>query len=275
MNEIAFFLKPQTDSDEAWQQLEDAGCHLLYSSEEENGAQVIFGRIPHHLKNTEVAKLCPAVDKIEAAPFPPIDWEAQWASHGSDYHDGFVHLKLSDYADDLLSTLKLKPGPGFGDLSHPTTRLVLTLMPALVKNKLVIDIGCGSGILSLAAIAMGAKAVVGIDIDAEAVNHARQNADLNDMTKNIQFFLPEDYLPNEINPLEEVVVLMNMIQSEQQTAWMSLKNIHINAHTMITSGILAEGLESYLQQCQSWKWEQVNKIECDGWLGFRLKKSRH
>ncbi len=83
---------------------------------------------------------------------------------------------------ELKKTLLLKPGPGFGDLSHPTTSLMLKLMKlnlASMQAGAVLDVGSGSGILALAASLLGSGDVAGIDIDREANRHARKNARLN------------------------------------------------------------------------------------------------
>ena len=112
------------------------------------------------------------------------------------YRDGLLHIDLHDFSHDMQPSfwpeaLKLKPGPGFGDLSHPSTRLVLKLMAKRIEGKAVLDVGCGSGILALAALSMGAASVCGIDIDQEALMHAEVNARLNDMQDAIKFVLPE------------------------------------------------------------------------------------
>lgn len=200
-----------------------------------------------------------------------IDWEAQWAAHGLNYRDGFVHVELGEYVRDFNpgvqpSLLRLKPGPGFGDLSHPTTRLVLKMMHPHVQGAHVLDIGCGSGILALAAIAMGAKSVAAIDIDEEALEHARRNSALNGMGQRIEFVAPENFRLSGNNT--NIVVLMNMIQLEQIQAWNSLSQIHSLVGKALTSGILSEGRDAYLELCHSRQWHCVQEAEESGWLGF-------
>ncbi|MDO9300446.1 MAG: 50S ribosomal protein L11 methyltransferase [Anaerolineales bacterium] len=77
--------------------------------------------------------------------------------------------------------IKIDPGMAFGTGTHPTTQLCLELMERAVIGNwgLVIDVGCGSGILSIAALKLGAKKVLGVDIDIESVKNSRENADLN------------------------------------------------------------------------------------------------
>jgi ribosomal protein L11 methyltransferase len=79
--------------------------------------------------------------------------------------------------------IKIDPGMAFGTGTHPTTQLCLELMEkSSIENhqsKIIIDVGCGSGILSIAALKLGADKVLGVDIDIESVKNSRENADLN------------------------------------------------------------------------------------------------
>jgi ribosomal protein L11 methyltransferase len=83
--------------------------------------------------------------------------------------------------------IKIDPGMAFGTGTHPTTQLCLELMEEVVNLRglkdlgglNVIDVGCGSSILSIAAIKLGAKSVIGVDIDEESVKNSRENADTN------------------------------------------------------------------------------------------------
>jgi ribosomal protein L11 methyltransferase len=85
--------------------------------------------------------------------------------------------------DPEAISLALDPGLAFGTGSHPTTRLCLQWLEASVAPGVsVLDYGCGSGILALAASKLGAATVVGVDIDPRAVDAARDNARKNDVT---------------------------------------------------------------------------------------------
>jgi ribosomal protein L11 methyltransferase len=82
--------------------------------------------------------------------------------------------------------IRIDPGMAFGTGTHPTTQLCLELMGKVIGDIRaspdefrVIDVGCGSGILSIAALKLGAKPVLGVDIDAESVRNSRENADAN------------------------------------------------------------------------------------------------
>lgn len=274
MFESAFHINPSVAIESAWLELENAGCDLLYSNEEANGTQVIFGYLPAHVDEKTLIAQHPFILEISQASFGTIDWTSQWEAHGPSFHDGYIHVDLNSYCNSFTPTsshsiIRLAPGPGFGDLSHPTTRLVLQLMSQHVKNKDVIDMGCGSGILSLAAHAMGAQSVLGVDIDENALTHARANSSTNNMNEHIEFFNPQNFIC-KIEKISEnnQVLLMNMIETEQFQVWTSLPSIHSTVRTIITSGILKTGKKSYLKLTKSWGWSIEQELEEDGWMGF-------
>jgi ribosomal protein L11 methyltransferase len=97
-------------------------------------------------------------------------------------------------ADDLpapgLMALVMEPGQAFGTGSHPTTQLCAGLLETYVKaGDRVFDLGCGTGILALAAARLGAARVLGADINPEAVRVARVNAGLNHLADQVEFLL--------------------------------------------------------------------------------------
>ena len=87
---------------------------------------------------------------------------------------------VDDYDPEDRIVLNLEPGLAFGTGTHETTRLCLTALQDYVKEGCnILDVGCGSGILAVAALLLGAKEAVGIDIDEMAVKASKQNAELN------------------------------------------------------------------------------------------------
>lgn len=187
-----------------------------------------------------------------------IDWESQWEAFSPEFNDGLFRLDLTPYGGKR--ELLLEPGPGFGDLSHPTTRLSLTLLKGLPKGKQVIDIGSGSGILAIAAAHLGAKGVIGIDIDKEANLHARKNARLNQL-ESVKFFLPRKCQGN--------LYLMNMLFHEQQEAIRSFLPIPKET-CWITSGVLKKQKATYEKWLKQMGFKIEKKIEEEGWLGYLL-----
>jgi ribosomal protein L11 methyltransferase len=258
-------LTSSSSLEESWSLLEAAGIDILYGSEED-------GKVSFYVNLQSVSSLS-SFHWIESAlpsNLPAFDWQSQWEDHGHNYRDGYVHIGAEFLAGKAVP-LRLKPGAGFGDLSHPTTRLVLKFLMQEMKEETVVDVGCGSGILALAAAALNSSHVYGIDIDPVAVQHAKENARLNQLDERCTFCLPDQLaIPSQRCP---VLILMNMIQSEQQTAWESLPMLHSRRGKCLTSGILSEERDSYLAQTAGWGWTLLDEKEESGWLAFlfRLK----
>ena len=246
-----FHLRPGTDVDIAWEAIEDLGCMPLFVNETPDGAAELVAETQ---ENIDLEGL-PFVKNITLyQDAKDIDWATQWALHGQDFRDGYVHLEVGTLS------LKLMPGPGFGDLSHPTTHLALELMESQVTHKCVLDVGCGSGVLTLAAVAMGAEHAYGVDIDLDALAHATANAALNDMEDKTLFGESVDIAPD--------VVVINMIFSEQRLAWQTWGTIAQSASILIASGILVEEGQTYIAYMERWGWSLVERRERDGWLGL-------
>lgn len=256
-------LYPSIPLEQAWSTLEEAGIEILYGSEADEGAE-IYVLIP----SPEVLSSFDWIANCSPYTLPSIDWEAQWAAHGQNFRDGHVHLDFAPLGR-FAPSLRLKPGAGFGDLSHPTTRLMLQLLAKHLKNHLVVDIGCGSGILTLAAAAMGAPAAYGIDIDQIALEHSYQNACLNQLDKQCTFCLPNQLTWQPTS--QPLLILMNMIQSEQQVAWHSLPSLHHQIAECLTSGIRTEERKDYLELTTQWGWSLQEEQEEMGWLAFYFK----
>ena len=194
-----------------------------------------------------------------------INWEEQWALHAPGYHDGYAHIDLSHYG--VVEPLLLTAGAGFGDLSHPTTRLALELIPPYIKEKNIFDIGCGSGILALAALKMGARAAYGTDIDAPSIQHANKNAALNKLQDKSHFFNPSE---SPIFP-KNLVGVMNMISSEQKIAWNFHSHLYPHFSIMITTGILKSEHTDYLDLTSSWGWSLMQEKEEKEWKAYIFK----
>jgi ribosomal protein L11 methyltransferase len=113
------------------------------------------------------------------------NWMEAWKRHYKPIPIGQRLLILPawmDSPDPNRIVIKIDPGMAFGTGTHPTTQLCLELMEeAFVESQTskVIDVGCGSGILSIAALKLGAKQALGVDIDEESVKNSRENADAN------------------------------------------------------------------------------------------------
>ncbi len=118
------------------------------------------------------------------------DWQEEWIQSSKPMRFG---EKLWIYPDHLIDNLEgkvcvnLNPGLAFGTGSHPTTRLCLEWLEKInLDQKSVLDYGCGSGILGISAIKLGAKCVTAIDLDPQAVIASKNNAEKNHVQQEIE-----------------------------------------------------------------------------------------
>ena len=138
------------------------------------------------------------------------DWEREWMDNFKPMQFGdklWICPSWCDIPHPEAVNIMLDPGLAFGTGTHPTTSLCLQWLDKQdLSNKTVLDFGCGSGILGIAAIKLGAKRVIGVDIDPQALDATRDNAKRNHCEEEFELYLPKDQ-PNE--PVD--VVLANIL----------------------------------------------------------------
>ncbi|MBE6986608.1 MAG: 50S ribosomal protein L11 methyltransferase [Ruminococcaceae bacterium] len=150
-----------------------------------------LSRIRLYLEDTDTAGL----SRLEAltaslqlsmttAPLPETDWEEGWKENYPPVPVGKKLLVLpcwlaNESTDGRLPVI-LDPGLTFGTGTHPSTQMVMEAMEELAKKDMrCLDLGSGSGILSITALRLGAKSAIGVDIDPKAEDIARENAACN------------------------------------------------------------------------------------------------
>ncbi len=124
------------------------------------------------------------------------DWEREWMDNFHPMKFGnrlWICPSWREVPEPDAVNVMLDPGLAFGTGTHPTTALCLTWLDSLdLTGKTVVDFGCGSGILSLAALKLGAEKVIGIDIDPQALQASRENAKRNGVEERLELYLPKD-----------------------------------------------------------------------------------
>lgn len=124
------------------------------------------------------------------------DWEREWMDNFHPMQFGrrlWICPSWREVPDPQAVNVMLDPGLAFGTGTHPTTALCLEWLDNLdLSGKTVIDFGCGSGILAIAAIKLGAAKVIGIDIDPQALLASKDNAARNGVEDQIEVYLPKD-----------------------------------------------------------------------------------
>lgn len=169
--------------------------------------------------------------------------------------------------DPAALNLTLDPGLAFGTGSHPTTRLCLAwLAQAELRRSKVLDYGCGSGILAIAAAKLGAREVVGTDIDPQAIAAATDNARRNAV--NIRFATP-DALP----PARFDVIVANILANPLILLAPALAE-RVNAGgRLVLSGVLDSQADDVMAAYRPWFRIDVWQRE-EGWVALAGERSR-
>jgi len=142
--------------------------------------------------------------------------------------------------------LTLDPGLAFGTGTHPTTALCLEWLASHdLTGKTVIDYGCGSGILAVAAILLGAKVAHAVDIDSQALTATRSNALKNNVQDKINCYLPEQFVPFQADIVVANILAKPLIELSEQICELLVDN-----GQLMLSGILHEQAGSVISAYQ-------------------------
>lgn len=162
-------------------------------------------------------------------------------------------------SDPTAINIVLDPGLAFGTGSHPTTRLCLRWLDNnLTSGVSVLDYGCGSGILAIAAMKLGADSAVGVDVDKQAVIASHDNA-LANQVENVQFYLP-DNAPKATYDL----VVANILTNPLRMLAPLLAGATKQGGQIVLSGILQEQADDVMAIYQQW-FDLNPPIFEDGW----------
>lgn len=231
-------------------------------------------------------------------PLPPAqfrsiqsaDWAEAWKERFKPIAIGKHLLILPTWVpneDYDRVILRIDPGMAFGTGTHPTTQLCLqeidqvlegsSLSTSTQQEQKVIDIGCGSGILAVAALKLGATRALAVDIDPEAVSTAQQNAELNQVSESMQV---------ELGTVGEIRAGTYDIQQ----AWLVLANILAPVlirllddgladlvepgGCVILSGILEEQAEAVILAGEKHGLILSSQRQIDDWVALKMTRSK-
>ncbi|HDL9483589.1 TPA: 50S ribosomal protein L11 methyltransferase [Vibrio cholerae] len=172
------------------------------------------------------------------------DWEREWMDNFHPMQFGrrlWICPSWREVPDPQAVNVMLDPGLAFGTGTHPTTALCLEWLDNLdLTGKTVIDFGCGSGILAIAAIKLGAAKVIGIDIDPQALLASKDNAARNGVEDQIDVYLPKD----QPEGLVADVVVANILAGPLRELSPTIKGLLKPGGQLAMSGILDTQAES-------------------------------
>ena len=207
--------------------------------------------------------------RIETDGCSEEDWADKWKAFFKPTPVGerlFVRpIWIDDYDAGNRAVLNIEPGAAFGTGTHDTTRLCLETLDKIIKEgDTVLDIGCGSGILAIASMLLGATEGFGVDIDELAVKTAKENGKMNGLDEPELKFVCGD-LADKVTKKYDVVVAnivadIIILFSTQVRAFMK------QGAKFIASGIIDTRADEVVTALQNAGLKLVERIEHGGWV---------
>lgn len=177
--------------------------------------------------------------------------------------------EIYDQEQDEI-VIEMDPGMAFGTGTHPTTMLSIQALEKYLKpSDIVIDVGSGSGILSITAAKLGAEKVYAFDLDEVAVKSSKENIKMNQLTKEI--IVKQNDLLKGVDLKADVIVsniLAEIIVKFIDDAWGNLKKEGI----FITSGIIEDKKDSVIQGLETQGFEIVEVNQLEDWISIIAQK---
>jgi ribosomal protein L11 methyltransferase len=213
-----------------------------------------------------------------------INWMEAWKEHYHPIPIGRGLLILPSWiepAEDGRIPIRIELGMAFGTGTHPTTQLCLTLAEDFFESQEspkginVIDIGCGSGILSIAGVKLGAERALGVDIDPEAVWAAGKNAALNGVSDQLELGVGSlaEVRAGKFNIRKAQVVFANILTPVLvQLLNQGLGELVMPAGCLILSGILAEQSVEVEAALVAHRFHQVRKQQMGDWMALAARR---
>ena len=271
--------------------LEENRAYWDYIDEELQEKLQGLSHIKLYLEDTDkagMARLEKAAAELKlpmtVAPLADVNWEESWKDNYPPQEVGekivVLPYWLADEETDRLKVI-LDPGLTFGTGAHPSTQMVMEKMEEVVKPGFkCLDLGSGSGILSIAALRLGAQSAIGMDIDPKAEDIARENAAYNGfaapeftaLTGNVT---EDRELMASLAAKEYDLVLVNIVADVIIGLSPILPNFLNEASTLICSGILDVRLPEVIAALEKAGLTVTAVKEKEDWRCVSAKKGSH
>lgn len=223
-----------------------------------------------------------ALAPLPEATYRPIqdeDWMAAWKQHYHPIQIGKRLLILPAWIEDPRQgriAVKIDPSMAFGTGTHPTTQLCMELLEETVQpGKPAIDIGCGSGILSIGAVKLGAAPVLAVDIDNASIRSTKENGQANAVLEKIETGLGsvKEIREGRFSIRHAPLVLANILASVIIRLFDDgLGELLEPGGRMVLSGILAEQAQGVVEAAEKKGLKKVDQRQIGDWVAIVMEK---
>lgn len=243
------------------------GIVHIYISPEENPAEAV-SFLSERLRAEAIAF------ELDETLCKNADWENNWKKYFKPMPIGerlLIHpIWEQEYEAGNRAVLHLEPGLAFGSGTHDTTRLCLeSIEKYAAKGKTMLDVGCGSGILSVAGLLLGIDKATGVDIDALAVKTAKENGITNGFDASVYTVL-QGSLTDKVSGQYDIIAA-NIVADIIMILCKDVKKYLAPNGIFITSGIIEPREQDVLSAFEENGIEVIARHESGGWLCFEAK----
>ena len=197
------------------------------------------------------------------------DWANNWKKYYKPLEIGeklAIVPEWEDYDNDNRVVIKINPGMAFGTGTHESTYMCLELLEKYVnKDDDIFDIGCGSGILAIAGLKLGAKKALLVDIDEKCIDASHENAGLNDLEDKME--IKKGNLLDVVKGRADLIV-SNIIAEIIVDEIKNLKNHMEKGGIFITSGIIKERRQMVIHALEENGFEIIDELEKNNWVAI-------
>lgn len=237
----------------------------IYISECDNAAEAL-AFLKERLTAENIPFSCGAEGVNDA------DWSENWKKyfHATEIGDKLAIVPSWEEYDNKENRkiLHIDPGAAFGTGTHATTSLCLSMLENYVaEGSKMLDIGCGSGILSIASVLLGAKTAVGVDIDAQSVKTAKENAELNNVSGKTEYIVGDlaDKISGKYN-----AVCANIVADVVIRLLGDVRTFMEENAALLVSGIIDARENDVLAAAEKHGFKVKEKQYKDNWCAFVL-----
>ena len=197
------------------------------------------------------------------------DWANNWKKYYKPLEIGeklAIVPEWEDYDNDNRVVIKINPGMAFGTGTHESTYMCLELLEKYVnKEDDIFDIGCGSGILAIAGLKLGAKKALAVDIDDKCIDASHENAGLNNLEDKME--IKKGNLLDVVKGRADLIV-SNIIAEIIVDEIKNLKKHMDKGGIFITSGIIKERRQMVIHALEENGFEIIDELEKNNWVAI-------
>ena len=239
----------------------------IYISECDNAPEAVA-----FLKERLVAEGIDAV--IASVGVEDTDWNENWKKYFKPFEVGnrlAVCPSWEKYENrENRTVLMIDPGAAFGTGTHATTSLCMAIMENVVTEQCkVLDIGCGSGILSIAGVLLGAKEAVGVDIDAQSVKTEKENAEVNGVSDKTEYFVGD--LADKVSGKYEVICA-NIVADVIIRLFENVADFMTDDGVLIVSGIIDIRADDVKNAAEKHGFKITEEYTKENWCAYTKQK---